>query len=340
MLAACRREKVDATPVWFMRQAGRCIPQYRKLREKYDLLTIAKTPELSAKVSIMPVDLLGVDAAVMFADIMLPLEGMGIPFDISPSIGPVIHKPVRAEADVDAIRIVEAEEATPYVFKMIRILRSELAGRAAVVGFSGAPFTLACYMIEGKPSRDYSQTKAMMFGNPALWNKLMEKTTEIVVRYLLCQVEAGVQVVQVFDSWVGALSPKQYETYVFPYSRRIFTELAKTGVPRIHFGTATSSLLPLMGQTGCDIVSVDWRIMLDEAWASIGSDKGIQGNLDPTALLAPFKVVKKEATDVLNRANGRPGHVFNLGHGVLPETDLENLAKLVEFVHESPNRSK
>lgn len=339
MLAACNKNKVDATPVWFMRQAGRCIPQYRELREKYDLLTIAKTPELSTQVSIMPVDLFGVDAAVMFADIMIPLEGMGIPFEISPSIGPIIHNPVRTQSDVGAIRVADAEEATPYVFQMIKMLRSELKDRAAVVGFSGAPFTLACYLIEGKPSRDYSKTKTMMLGNPGLWNELMTKVTEVIVRYLRAQIKAGVQVVQLFDSWIGALSPKQYEQYVMPYSKRVFSELSNTGVPRIYFGTGASSLLPIMAGTECDIVSVDWRVMLDDAWAAIGSDKGIQGNLDPAALLAPFEVIKHEASEVLRLANGRPGHVFNLGHGVLPETDPNDLARLVDFVHEQSSRA-
>ena len=333
MLAACRLEPVDATPVWFMRQAGRSLADYRTLRERYDILTLATTPELAAQVAIMPVDRLGVDACVLFADIMLPLEGMGIPYGIQPDVGPIIERPIRTEADVDAIRVVEAEEATPYVFETVRILRRELGERAAVLGFSGAPFTLACYLVEGRPSRDYAQAKAMMFGNPPLWHRLMETITEVMVRYLRGQVEAGAQVVQLFDSWVGALSPAHYEAFVLPYSRRIFREISPLDVPTVHFGTGAASLLELMVQAGSDIVSVDWRVGLDDAWDRIGHDRGIQGNLDPAMVLAPWEAVRDGARDVLRRAGGRPGHVFNLGHGVLPQTDPDVLARLVEFTH-------
>lgn len=333
MLAACRREPVDATPVWFMRQAGRSLADYRTLRERYDILTLATTPDLAAQVAIMPVDRLGVDACVLFADIMLPLTGMGVPYTIQPDIGPIIERPIRTEADVDAIRIVDAEEATPYVFETVRILRRELSDRAAVLGFSGAPFTLACYLVEGRPSRDYARAKAMMFGAPKLWHRLMSKITEVMVRYLHGQVEAGAQVIQLFDSWVGALSPAHYQAYVQPYSTRIFQELQPLGVPTVHFGTGAASLLELMAQAGSDIVSVDWRMGLDDAWARIGHDRGIQGNLDPAMVLAPWHAVQDGARDVLRRAGGRPGHVFNLGHGVLPQADPDVLARLVDFVH-------
>ena len=333
MLAACRRRPVDATPVWFMRQAGRSLADYRQLRERYDILTLATTPELAAQVAIMPVDRLGVDACVLFADIMLPLDGMGVPYTIQPDVGPIIERPIRTEADVDAIRIVDAEEATPYVFETVRILRRELGERAAVLGFSGAPFTLACYLVEGRPSRDYARAKAMMFGAPALWHRLMAKITEVMVRYLRGQVEAGAQVIQLFDSWVGALSPAHYEALVLPYSRRIFDEINPLGVPTVHFGTGAASLLELMAGAGSDIVSVDWRVGLDDAWARIGHDRGIQGNLDPAMVLAPWEAVQDGARDVLRRAGGRPGHVFNLGHGVLPQADPDVLARLVEFVH-------
>ncbi len=338
MLAACRRRPVDATPVWFMRQAGRCLPEYRELKDKHGLMTLFKTPELSARISLMPVEQLQVDAAVMYADIMLPLDGMGVPFHIEPEVGPVIHSPVRTQADVDAIRVIEAEEATPYVFEMLRMLRNELSESAAVVGFSGAPFVLACYMIEGRPSRDYAQAKALMLGSPALWHQLMDKVTQVVVRYLRRQVEAGIQVAQLFDSWVGMLSPQQYEQFALPYSRRVFAEIKDLGVPTIHFGTSNASLLELMASAGSDIVGVDWRVPLDDAWARIGHDHGIQGNLDPATMLAPFDVVREGARDVLRRAGGRPGHIFNLGHGVLPETDPEDLARLVELVHEDSRR--
>ncbi|MBI4329264.1 MAG: uroporphyrinogen decarboxylase [Chloroflexi bacterium] len=333
MLAACRLQPVDATPIWFMRQAGRCFPEYRRLREKHEILAIAKTPELCAHVTLLPVQRLHVDAAVMFADIMLPLEGMGVPFSIEPEIGPIIPNPIRTEADVDRVRIVKAEEATPYVFQAIRIIRKELEHEAALVGFSGAPFTLACYMIEGRPSREYAHAKAFMFSRPDLWHRLMDKLTEVVVRYMRAQVAAGVQVAQLFDSWVGVLSPQQYREFVFPYVHRIFAEVRATGVPSIYFGTGVASLLELMASVGSDLVSVDWRVTLDQAWDRIGHDRGIQGNLDPTTLLAPFEVAREAARDILHRAGGRPGHVFNLGHGVLPETDPDDLARLVEFVH-------
>ena len=340
MLAACRLLPVDATPVWFMRQAGRCFAGYRKLREKYDILTIAKTPELATQVALMPVKQLKVDAAVLFADIMLPLEGMGIAFYIEPDIGPILPSPVRTQADIDRLRVIDAEEATPYVFEEVGILRQELGDTAAVLGFSGSPFTLACYMIEGRPSRDYAKAKALMLGRPQLWHVLMEKVCEVVVRYLRGQVQAGIQVAQLFDSWVGVLSPDQYRQYVLPYSRRICEEMKVLGVPTIHFGTGAASLLELMAEAGSDLMGVDWRVPLDDAWDRIGHHRGIQGNLDPAMLLAPFQVAQDGAQDVLRRAQSRPGHVFNLGHGVLPDTDPDDLARLVSFVHEESSRQR
>ena len=333
MLAACRLQPVDTTPVWFMRQAGRCLAEYRELRQRYDILEIAKTPELCAQVTTMPVDVFGVDAAVMYADIMLPLDGMGVPFRIEPEIGPIIERPIRSADDVSRLRVIDAEDATPYLFDAIRMLRRQLAGRAALVGFSGAPFTIACYLIEGRPSRDYAQAKAMMFGRSEVWHRLMETLAEVIIRYLRAQVAAGVQVVQLFDSWVGALGPGDYERFVLPYTTRIFSEVRGTGVPTIHFGTGTAGLLELMASAGSDIVSVDWRVRLDDAWGRIGHDKGIQGNLEPAVLLAPFGVVEEAARDVLRRAAGQHGHIFNLGHGVLPETPPESLTRLVELVH-------
>ena len=339
MLAACRLQPVDATPIWFMRQAGRCFPEYRKLREKYEILTIAKTPELCAQVTLLPVNRLHVDAAVMFADIMLPLEGMGVPFRIKPDIGPIIPHPIRSQADVDNVRVIEANEATPYVFEAIKLIRKELGDAAALVGFSGSPFTMACYMIEGQSSRDYARAKSLMLGQPELWHRFMDKVTEVVVRYLRAQVAAGIQVAQLFDSWVGILSPQQYEEFVLPYSHRIFAEMRDLGIPTIHFGTGTAALLDLMVDAGSDLIGVDWRVSLDRAWAQIGYDHGIQGNLDPTILLAPYPVIREGARDILHRADGRPGHVFNLGHGVLPDTNPDDLARLVEFVHEESSRN-
>jgi uroporphyrinogen decarboxylase len=332
-LAACRLEAVDATPVWFMRQAGRCLAEYRELRERYDILTMARTPELCARVTLMPVATFGVDAAVLYADIMLPLEGMGVPFSIDPGIGPIIHEPVRTAADVDALRVIDAEEATPFLFETIRGLRRDLEGKTTLIGFAGAPYTVASYMIEGRPSKDFGRSKGLMFGEPATWHKLMETLTEVTVRYLRAQVEAGVQVVQLFDSWMGSLGRHEYEENVLPYSRRIFDAVNQLGVPTIHFGTGTAGLLEPMTAAGSSVVSVDWRIPLDEAWRRIGYDKGIQGNLDPAVLMAPWEVIERESRRVLGYAGGRSGHIFNLGHGVLADTPSEHLTRLVGLVH-------
>lgn len=337
-LDACHHRQPDATPVWFMRQAGRCLADYRELRKRYDILTMAKTPELCAQVTLMPVEQLGVDGAVLYADIMLPLEGMGVSLEIEPDVGPIIHNPIRAMQDVERLRVPEAEESTPYVMEAIRLVRRSLAGKQAVIGFSGAPFTLACYLIEGRPSRDYGLAKSLMYGQPQVWHALMEKLTEVVTRYLLAQIEAGVDVVQLFDSWVGALSPSVYRRFVQPYSQSIFDAVKKTGAPAIHFGTGTASLLELMTEAGGDIISVDWRVDLDEAWARIGYERGIQGNLDPTLLLAPWETIGEGMRDVLRRAAQRPGHIFNLGHGVLAPTSPDMLRRLVEAVHEETQR--
>lgn len=333
-LAACYRRQPDATPIWFMRQAGRCLAQYRELRKRYDILTMAKTPDLCAQVTLMPVEQFGVDAAVLYADIMLPLEGMGISFEIEPDIGPIIHNPVRSMRDVEALRILDAEESTPYVMEAIRLVRRELEGKQAVIGFSGAPFTLACYMIEGRPSRDYGIAKSLMYGQPEVWDALMHKLTEVVTRYLLAQIDAGVDAVQIFDSWVGSLGPSAYKRFVQPHSQRIFEAIKQADAPSIHFGTGAASLLELMADAGGDVISVDWRVDLDEAWARIGYDRGIQGNLDPTLLLTSWDTISQGMLDVLRRANNRPGHIFNLGHGVLAPTDPDMLRRLVEAVHE------
>ncbi len=332
LLAAARREPVDATPVWLMRQAGRCLADYRALRQRYDILTLAKTPELCAQVTLMPVAELGVDAAVLFADIMLPLQPMGVSLEIQPEVGPIIHNPVRSAADVDRLRLIEPEAEVGFVMDAIRIVRGELDGRQAVIGFSGAPFTLACYLIEGAPSRDYAKAKAFMYGEPEAWNRLMEKLTDVVIGYLKAQAGAGAQAVQLFDSWVGAIGPSDYQAHVQPHVRRIFE--AVTEVPTIHFGTATGGILERMAGAGGDVISVDWRVALDEAWARIGPQRGIQGNLDPVRLLAGWEATQAGARDVLDRAEGRPGHIFTLGHGVPPGASSDLLARLVEFVHE------
>jgi uroporphyrinogen decarboxylase len=332
LVRALRRERVERTPVWFMRQAGRCLAEYRALRERHGILEIARTPELCARVTRLPVDRLGVDGAVLYADIMLPLDGMGVPFRIQADLGPIVERPLGTAADVAALRVVEAEEATPYLFETIRALRRELPAGVALVGFAGAPFTLASYLIEGRPSRDYARTKALLYSDPALWDTLMSTLAEVLVRYLRAQIRSGVDVVQLFDSWAGALSPDVYERAALPYTKRIFDALADSGVPRIHFATGNPALTGLLAAARPDAVSVDWRLPLDEAWSRIGHGFSIQGNLDPGVCLAPFDVVADAARDVLRRAGGRPGHVFNLGHGVLPETDADTLARLVLLV--------
>ena len=335
-LRACRLEPVDATPVWFMRQAGRSFSAYRALRERYGILELAKTPELCAEVTLMPVRELGVDGAVLFADIMLPLEPMGVGLRIEPEIGPIIDRPIRSAADVAALRAFEPE-AVSFVFDAIRIVRRELDGGAGVIGFSGAPFTLACYLIEGRPSRDFAVAKAFMYREPAAWHDLMERLSTMVASYLQAQVEAGAQVVQLFDSWVGGLGPVDYVTFVQPHVRRIFETLRD--VPTIHFGTGTAALLEHMVEAGGDLIGLDHRVSLADAWRRIGPERGVQGNLDAARLLAGWEATRDGARAVLVEAAGRTGHVFNLGHGVLPQTDPGLLRRLVEFVHEQTARS-
>ncbi len=329
---ACRLEPVDATPVWFMRQAGRSFAAYRQLRERYGILELAKTPELCAEVTLMPVRELGVDAAVLFADIMLPLEPMGVGLRIEPEIGPIIDHPIRSAADVAGLRPFDPAEVS-FSLDAIRQVRAELAGTAGVIGFSGAPFTLACYLIEGRPSRDFATAKAFMYREPAAWHDLMERLATMVSVYLRAQVEAGADVVQVFDSWVGGLGPADYAAFVQPHVRRIFESLAD--VPTIHFGTGTAALLELMAEAGGDVIGIDHRQSLGAAWARVGTDHGIQGNLDAARLLAGWQATETGARAVLAEAAGRPGHVFNLGHGVLPATDTDLLRRLVDFVHET-----
>ncbi|MBV9545383.1 MAG: uroporphyrinogen decarboxylase [Chloroflexi bacterium] len=334
MLATCRLQQSDATPVWFMRQAGRSLAEYRALREKYPILTLAKTPELCTRITLMPVHELGVDGAVLFADIMLPLEGMGVSLEIQPDLGPVIHSPIRQLADVQRLRPLEPEEHVPFVMQTIRNLRQELAdGRAAVIGFCGAPFTLACYLIEGRPSREYALAKALMLREPQTWAALMDRLTEGMIVYLKAQIAAGADVIQVFDSWVGALSPDDYARSVLPWMRRIFEALGASGAPTIAFSTGTASLLELIASAGSDLVSLDWRVRLDEGWRRVGHDRGIQGNLDPVRPLAGWEVTQAGARDILEQAAGRPGHIFNLGNGVMPDTDPALLKRLVDFVH-------
>jgi uroporphyrinogen decarboxylase len=331
LVRACRLEPVERTPVWFMRQAGRSLPEYRELRKKHNLFEVCRQPELCAEVTLQPVAAHGVDAAVMFADIMLPVLGMGVDVELVESVGPVIAEPVRTMADVERLQVPDPSEAVPFILDAVRLVRSELDPDRAVVGFCGGPFTVAGYVVEGKPTRDFVRVKSLMYNEASVWHALMEKLTETSVRYVRAKVEAGADVIQVFDSWVGALSPADYEEFVAPYSARI---LAAVDVPTIHFGTGTATLLPLMAEAGGDVIGLDWRIPLDEGWELVGEDRGVQGNLDPAVLLGPWERVEAGAADVLARAGGRPGHVFNLGHGVLPDTDPAVLRRLVEVVHQ------
>jgi len=331
-IRACRRQAVERTPVWLMRQAGRSLPEYRALRDKWTLEEIVAQPELCAEVTLQPVRRLGVDAAVMFADIMLPLRGMGVDFELVESVGPVIADPIRTSAAIDALRTPPAAESVPQVMEAIGIVARE--SPVPVVCFSGGPFTLASYLIEGRPSRDFLLTKEFMYREPAAFDALLEKLAAVMAEYLSAQVRAGAHALQLFDSWAGALSPSDYRARVLPHTKRIFEATAGLGVPRIHFGTNTAGLLELIATSGADVVSLDWRVDLDAGWLRVGHDLGVQGNLDPAALLGPKSSMLESARGVLRRAAGRPGHVFNLGHGVLPGSPLENLQALVETVHE------
>ena len=337
-LRACRREPVDYTPVWLMRQAGRYMSEYMEIRSKYTFLEMCKNPEVAAEVTLQPINKLGVDAAILFADILLPFEGMGLNLEFAKNEGPVIHNPVRSKADVDAIRILEAEEATPYVMEAIRILRRELEGRVPLIGFSGAPFTLASYMIEGGGSKTYTECKKMMWQVPEIWHALMTKISEVIVRYLKAQIEAGAQAVQLFDSWVGALSPTDYKEYVFPHSKYVLDNLKDAGVPVIHFANNASTMLEMVKEAGGDVIGLDWRINIDDAISRLGDDVAVQGNIDPMILFAPPKVIEARVKDILDRVGNRPGHIFNLGHGIHKETPVENVIALVEAVHKYSHR--
>ena len=336
-LKACRREEVDATPVWFMRQAGRYMPEYRKLREKYSLLEMVAIPEIAAEVTLQPIKAFGMDAAILFADILLPLTPMGVDFEFVSGKGPVIGNPVRTAADVAALKPVDVEASLGHVMEAIRILRGELNG-TPLIGFCGAPFTVASYMIEGGPSKDYRIAKSMMYNAPEVWHAFMEKLTTVLVDYLMKQIDAGAQAVQLFDSWVGALDPQDYETFALPYSKRILDAAHATGVPVIHFGVGATTLLPLMKQAGGDVIGLDWRIPLDKGWDIIGHDRGVQGNLDPVTLFSTTELLEKRVKDILRRADNRPGHIFNVGHGILQHTPNENVKAVVEMVHEFSKR--
>jgi len=330
LVRAARREPVERTPVWFMRQAGRSLPEYRAIRERRSFFEVAGTPELCAEVTLQPVRRHGVDAAVLFADIMTPVLGMGIDVELVEGVGPVVERPVRTAADVARLRIPDPEEAFGPVLEAVRLVRTELEPERAVIGFCGGPFTVAGYLVEGRPSRELPRTKALMLSEPATWDALLAKLSETFAAYVAAKVRAGADVIQLFDSWVGTLSPTFYRERVAPWSARI---LAAVDVPMIHFGTGASHLLPELAAAGGDVIGLDWRLPLDDGWAVVAG-RAVQGNLDPATLAAPWDVVEREAADVLARAAGRPGHIFNLGHGVLPETDPDVLTRLAALVHE------
>jgi uroporphyrinogen decarboxylase len=334
-LRACRREPVDVTPVWFMRQAGRYMSDYRALRDRYSLLEICRQPELAVAVTLQPVDAIEVDAAILFSDLLLPFTPMGLDFDFVKGEGPAITNPVRHAGDVERVRVFEPREGLAHVLTTIRLLRQELDNRVPLIGFGGAPFTLAAYAIEGGPSTNYAKAKAFMYSQPEAWHRLCGRFAAIIADYMRAQIEAGVQVVQIFDSWVGQLSRADYREFALPHTKIIFDALAGSGVPTIHFGVNTGAILPDMRDAGGDVIGVDWRMPLDEAWTAIGESRGVQGNLDPVTLLGPLDRLLGAADDVLRRAGGRPGHVFNLGHGILPNTPLEHVQALARHVHGS-----
>jgi uroporphyrinogen decarboxylase len=332
-LRACRREPVDATPVWFMRQAGRYMPEYRALRRKHSLLALCRTPELAVEVTLQPVRALGVDAAILFSDLLLPLAPLGLPFDFQAGEGPVIERPLRSRADIEALRTFDPRQELGMVLEAIRLLRLELRDEVPLIGFAGAPFTLASYAIEGGHSNNFGLTKALMYSDPEAWHRLAALLADVVGDYLRAQVDAGVDALQVFDSWIGALDAHDYREFVLPHVKALFQKLQGAGVPLIHFGTGTGHLLALQRDAGGDVIGIDWRTPLDEGWRAVGDGVAVQGNLDPTLLLGPRERLLSRVDDVLRSAGGRPGHIFNLGHGILPATPVDNVRAVVERVH-------
>jgi len=338
-MRACRRETVPYTPIWLMRQAGRYMPEYRDVRARLSFLELCKTPSLAAEVTVTAAERLGVDAAIIFADILLIIEPMGLKLEFSKGEGPVIHNPVRSVADVKRMREVEDAGALEFVFAAIRETRAALRSDLPLIGFAGAPFTLASYIVEGGASKNYVHTKALMYNDSGAWHAMMSLISRGLIKYLNAQVEAGAQAVQLFDSWVGTLSPDDYRDYVLPHTRNVIKGVT-AGTPVIHFGTGTSALLELMREAGGDVIGLDWRVRLDEGWQRIGRDVAVMGNLDPVALFANREHLRAQAKLILDQAGGRPGHIFNLGHGILPETPVENVIALVDAVHEMSQESR
>ncbi len=339
-LRACRGLPAARTPIWLMRQAGRYMPEYRAIRARHSMLEVIHTSELAAEVTLQPIDRFGFDAAIIFSDILPPLAGMGLRLDFVPGEGPVIDNPLRTPYDIDLLAVPPAEETMAGTLKAVELAAAELTPRGIpLIGFAGAPITLASYAIEGGGSKSYTRVKGLMYGEPAAWKRLMTKLVTVIADFLIKQARAGASVLQIFDSWVGlALGELAYERYVQPYNERLFQQLARAGVPVIHFSTGTTAYLPTVAAAGGDVIGVDWRTPLDRAWAAIGHDRPIQGNLDPALLLAPWRELRHEVDDLLRRAGGRPGHIFNLGHGIFKETAPEQVARLVEYVHEQTSR--
>jgi uroporphyrinogen decarboxylase len=335
-LLACRRKPVPCTPVWYMRQAGRSLPEYRAARAGTGMLEACSRPDMIVEITLQPLRRYEVDAAILFSDIVVPLKAIGVGLDIRPGVGPVLEHPLRDARDVERLRNLEPGDV-PYVTEAVRALVAELGGRP-LIGFAGAPFTLASYLVEGGPSKTHERTRALMYGNPRLWNTLMGRLADITMAFLRIQVDAGAAAVQLFDSWVGVIGPDDYRRAILPHARKIFDSLAATGVPRIHFGVGTGELLGLMGEAGADVVGVDWRVPLDQAARRVGPGKALQGNLDPAVLLAPWEVIEAKIKDALDRGRAAEGHVFNLGHGVLPDTDPGVLARLTDYVHDQSAR--
>jgi uroporphyrinogen decarboxylase len=335
-LKACRREPVAYTPVWFMRQAGRSLPEYRAARAGTQMLAACATPDLVTEFTLQPLRRYEVDAAILFSDIVVPLRAVGLDIDIRPGVGPVVQQPIRQERDLRRLRPLEPGDV-PFITEAVGTLVAELGG-TPLIGFAGAPFTLASYLIDGGPSKSFDKTKSLMYGDPPLWNALLSRLADITISFLQVQVAAGASAVQLFDSWAGSVSPDDYRRSVLPYSRRVFDALAASGVPRIHFGVGTGELLGLMGEAGADVVGVDWRVPLDEAVRRVPPGKALQGNLDPAVLLAPWEVIEQRATAVVDQGRTAEGHIFNLGHGVLPDTDPGALAALTDLVHTTSAR--
>jgi uroporphyrinogen decarboxylase len=337
-LRACCNQPASRVPVWFMRQAGRSLPEYRRIRGTGSILDAVRDPDLATTVTLQPVHRYGVDAAILYSDIVVPVAAIGFGVDVAPGVGPVVAEPFRAADDLRRLRPLDPDEDCPWVAQTVRQLVGEL-GAVPLIGFAGAPFTVASYLVEGGPSRDLARTKALMLADPELWYALLDRLADLAIATLRSQIEAGAAAVQVFDSWAGTLSPGSYERYVLPASTRVFSELSDLGVPRIHFGVTTGELLRLLAKAGADVVGVDWRVPLDDARQRLGPDVAVQGNLDPAVCLAPWPAVAEAVRDILARNDGRPGHVFNLGHGVLPQTDPDTLARIVELVHREGHAS-